>query len=150
VHLLTFILFRNHSLINHSLIKPPFCLISLDQWCVPSPHSLAEASSLHRHSLARSIDRIIPSTPCATVATETLCVRVYECVWYCWGIGCRGLDAFQSNLLLGCGGPPSGKGRKRESGRRRVPPVGADCIIMLWCCLDSAVHSSALHYLNLY
>jgi len=28
-----------------------------------------------------------------------VCVRV--CVRYCWGIGCRGLDSFQSDLLLG-------------------------------------------------
>lgn len=81
----------------------------------PPSHPLVEASSPYHHSLARSADQIILSAPCTTVATETLCECL--CVRYCWGIGCWGLDAFQSNLLPGCGSTPPWKNRAREKKR---------------------------------
>lgn len=57
--------------------------------------------SQRHYSLVHSADQIILSATTTTVATETL----HECLGVCvvlLGIGCRGLDVFQSDLLLGC------------------------------------------------
>lgn len=93
---------------NDSHIKPTFrTSFSPHHPAVrPPPSPCQRPSPPDHHSVACSADQIILSTPCTTVATETPPMRVWERVRYCWGIGCRGLDAFQSNLLLGCGSPP--------------------------------------------
>lgn len=74
-------------------------------------------------SLVHAADQLILSAPSTTVATETLrvCVVFFFARVLLLGIGCWGRDAFQSNLLLGCGSPPSP--RAEERGCRWRSPV---------------------------
>lgn len=126
------------SLHHRPMVSPhphPFPSLCLGRGLIPlSPQS----GSLHRP------DHSVYPQHCSCHGNVT----VYECVRYCWRIGCRGLDAFQSNPLLGCvSHPPSGK--SRESGRRRVPPVGADDVFMLRC-LESLLHSGTTDGVSVY
>lgn len=107
------------------LVKSTLCSSSLstgEQWC-------------SHPSLVHSADQITLSAT-TTVATETWRERLGVCV-VLLGIGCRGRDAFQSNLLLGCVSAPPTPPRE---GRRERAAVG-DCAILFWWCLNSLLLS---------
>lgn len=72
------------------------------------------------------MSRSATTTTTTTVATETWREGLGECV-VLLGIGCWGLDAFQSNLLLGCVGAfPPMRGEERESEQERERVVVTD------------------------
>lgn len=85
---------------THSLVKFNLCSFCLP-WSRDAATATPPAPSQRHYGLVHSADQIILSATTTTVATETL----HECLGVCvvlLGIGCRGLDVFQSDLLLGC------------------------------------------------